>query len=108
MSVTINNPYSFNLVLDDITVTWNDDKGHQSGSDKTLILQRVTVGSTPVFNGNIENQSTYTVNTTAVLTPGNTTISFHFHQSYDNVDGTERIYLNWTTPGCEGNPLDIT
>lgn len=106
LSLTINNPYPFNLVLKDMTVTWNDDKGHQTGSDKTLRLQQVNVGSTVAWTGNIANQSTYTIPTTAAMAPGTTTISFYFHQSYDIMDGTERVYINWTTPGCENNPID--
>jgi Flp pilus assembly protein TadG len=106
MSITVNNPYAFNIVMKDITVTWNDDKGHQSGGDKTLRLQRVDVGGVTIWTGNIGNQSTFTIPTTAILAPGTTTISFHFHQSYDNLDGTERVYINLLTPGCEGSPID--
>ena len=105
MNVTISNPYSFTLVLKDITVTWNDDKGHLVG-DKKLSLQRVTVGGVTVWTGNTNNQSTITIPTTAIMGPGNTTVSFHFDQSYDNPDGTEYVYINWTTPGCTGNPVD--
>lgn len=106
MDVTINNPYAFNLVLRDITVTWNDDKGHEIGIKK-LRLQRVDVGGVIAWTGDIGNQSTYTLLTTAlVAAQGNTVVSFYFDQSYDNPDTTERVYINWTTPGCTGNPID--
>ena len=105
MNVTITNPYTFTLVLKDITVTWNDDKGHSEGNKK-LSLERVTVGGITVWTGSTNNQSTITIPTTAAMGPGNTTISFHFDQSYDNPDTTERVYLNWTTPGCTGFPID--
>lgn len=107
MTVTINNPYVYTLMLKDITVTWNADKGHKTGTDKTLKLQKVTVGATTVWTGNIINQSTYTVITNATIPPGNTTISFYFDQSYDLIDGTEDLLINWLSPGCEGFPVDV-
>ncbi|HSJ87456.1 MAG TPA: Ig-like domain repeat protein [Anaerolineales bacterium] len=109
MTITINNgnPYGFTLMLKDITVTWNSDKGHKSGTDKTLKLQKVTVGGTTVWLGNTTSESTKTIPTNATLPPGSTTISFYFHQSYDLIDGTESILLNWLTPGCEGHPITV-
>lgn len=92
--------------MKDITVTWNDDKGHQAGSDKTLRLQRITVGAVTIWTGDSGNRSTFTLPTTATLPPGNTTISFFFHQSYDNRDGTERVLINLLTPGCENSPVN--
>jgi Flp pilus assembly protein TadG len=110
MSITINNgnPYGFTLTLRDITVTWNDDKGHRVGLDKTLKLQIVTVGGVTVWTGTtIDGESTKTIPTTATLPPGNTTISFYFHQTYDNLDGTESVLLNWLTPGCENSSITV-
>ena len=106
MSVTIANPYAFNLVMKDITVTWNDDKGHEIGNKK-LNLQGVSVGGVSVWTGDIGNRSTYTILTTALVAAGgNTVVTFTFDQSYDQPDTTERVYINWTTPGCTGNPID--
>jgi hypothetical protein len=106
MSVTINNPYAFNLVMKDITVTWNDDKGHEVGNKK-LNLRGVSVGGVPVWTGDVGNRSSYTILTTALVpAQGNTIVTFTFDQSYDNPDTTERVYINWTTPGCTGNPID--
>lgn len=108
MSMTITNPYNFPLILRDVTVTWNDDKGHQVGADKTLKLQGASIGGVSFWTGNIGNRSTYTIPTTAAIPagPSTTTISFVFHQSYDNVDGTENILINLLTPGCENDPID--
>jgi hypothetical protein len=106
MSMTISNPYTFPIVMDDITVTWNDDKGHNVGN-KQLFLTQVLVGTTSIWTGEIKTASTYTVPTTAVLPPGATiTITFVFHQSYDNIDGTEQILINLATPGCENDPIN--
>lgn len=109
MSMTITNPYSFTLVMKDVTVTWNDDKGHKKGNDdKTLRLQGASIGAVPFWTGDIGNRSTYTIPTTAIIPagPGTTTISFTFHQSYDNPDSTENILINFLTPGCENNPVN--
>ena len=106
MSMTISNPYPFPIVMKDITVTWNDDKGHNVGN-KQLFLTQVLLGSTAIWAGEIDKASTYTVPTKAVLPPGTTTaITFVFHQTYDNLDGTEQIYINLSTPGCENNPIN--
>ncbi len=108
MSMTITNPYSFTLVMRDVTVTWNNDKGHQTGNDKTLRLLGASIGAVPFWTGDIGNRSTYTIPTTAIIPAGpvTTTISFTFHQSYDNPDPTENILINFLTPGCENNPVD--
>jgi len=108
MSITINNPYTFTLMMNDLTVTWNDDKGHRSGSDKTLKLQKITVGATTIWTGNTaKNVWTLTVINNATVPPGNTTVTFFFHQSYENPDGTENVVVNWLTPGCTTNPINV-
>ncbi len=109
MSITINNPYGFDLTMNDITVTWNNDKGHKTGSDKTLNLQKIMVGPTTVWTGTTSNQATLSVLTTATVSPGPsvTTVSFYFDQSYDNSDGTENVLIHWLTPGCQNNPIDV-
>lgn len=106
MSITINNPYPFTLVMKDLTVTWNDDKGHSVG-DKKLQLQKITVGAATIWKGNTVNQYTLTVQTNATVPPGNTVITFYFSQTYDNLDGTENVLVNWLTPGCESNPINV-
>ena len=109
VSITNGNPYAFTLVLNTITVTWNEDKGHKTGSDKTLKLQQVTVGGVSVWGPSTTNpgEATKTIPTTASLPPGTTTITFYFQQSYDIRDGTEQVVLNWLTPGCTTNPLTV-
>ena len=107
LSMTITNPYAFPITLQDATVRWNAEKGHQTGGDKTLILQSASLSGTVFWTGNIGNgQDTYTVVASPVIPASSTvTLSFSFHQSYDNTDGTEMIYVNFLTPGCEGNPV---
>jgi hypothetical protein len=108
MSITISNPYTYTLMMNDLTVTWNHDKGHKTGTDKTLKLQKITVGTTVIWTGNTPtNQYTLTLMTHALVPPGNTTVSFYLSQSYDNLDGSENVLINWLTPGCTGNPINV-
>jgi hypothetical protein len=102
----ITNSHSFPLTTGPGTVTWNDDRGHQSGSDKSARLQSITIGSTTVWTGNSSNVSTMLFVLPATI-PANSTVSITltFHQSYDNFDGTENIYINLLTPGCGSNPI---
>jgi Flp pilus assembly protein TadG len=106
MTMTITNPYTFPLYTGVGSVTWNHDKGHQVGLDKSLSLQNITLGTTVVWSGSSSNTDTIPWTTTATI-PANTTvtITFTFQQSYDNFDGTEFIYINLLTPGCETDPI---
>ena len=103
MSMIITNPYAYPITTGAGSVTWNDDKGHQTGSDKTLSLQSITLGGTTVWTGNSSSTSTMPWTTPAVI-PANSTVTiiFTFHQSYDNFDGTESITINLLTNGCSG------
>ena len=102
--MTISNPYPFSIVMQDVTVTWNDDKGNNVGN-KQLYLTQAIVGSTVIWTGQINNAATYTIPTTAIIPSGTTTITFGFQDTYDNKDGTERIYINLLTPGCTATQL---
>jgi len=106
MKMTITNPYTFPLTTGTGTVTWNDDKGHNVGVDKTLSLQSATIGATTIWTGSSSNVSTMPFTISATIPASSTvTITFTFQQSYDNLDGTEYIYINLLTPGCESNPI---
>ncbi|HEU0295251.1 MAG TPA: TadE/TadG family type IV pilus assembly protein [Anaerolineales bacterium] len=106
MTMTIINNENFPLVLQDITVTWNDDKGHELGTDKSLILQSASLNGVVFWTGNVDNQSTYTIVASPVIPPNSqVTLVFTFHQTYDNFDGTEAVYINLLTPGCENDPI---
>ena len=106
MSMTVTNPFPFALTMNDVTVTWNDDKGHKTGSDKTLSLRVVWVNGAPIWTGNISGRSTFSFAATPIFPPGTSTITFTFHQSYDNAEPTDAILINWLTPGCQGNPVN--
>jgi Flp pilus assembly protein TadG len=104
MTMTVTNPFAYPLIIGNGSVTWNDDKGHQTGADKSLRLQNITIGSTTVWTGNSGINTSSMPWTTPAIIPaipnGTVTITFTFHQSYDNFDGTELITFNITTNGC--------
>ncbi|MEP0804592.1 MAG: Ig-like domain repeat protein [Chloroflexota bacterium] len=102
MTVTINNPLTEFLQIANVTVTWNHDKGHQTGSDKTLRLQSASLGS--VFWTGNELGPTYTITPSSpiFIPPGSSTLAFNFHQVFDRWDDTEQVTINLSTPGCEG------
>lgn len=102
--MTITNPYNYPLTTGAGSVTWNDDKGHQVGTDKSLSLQSIVLGSTTLWTGSsAANVSTMPWTTPAVIPATSTiTIVFTFQQSYDNFDGTESITINVITNGCAG------
>ena len=103
--MTINNPTGHQLLISSVESHWNHDRGHQTGGDKTLRLQSVTLGSS-LFTGNVY-ASSYTVTPTNKYIPtGTSTITFTYHQSYDNPEGTDRIIIYLATNGCGGYPID--
>jgi hypothetical protein len=111
MTMTVTNPYLYPLTIGSGIVTWNDDKGHQTGNDKTLSLQEITIDSTQVWTGSTSNTSSqpwgYPPNPVAVMPAKSTiTLTFTFHQSYDNFDGTERIIFTIITNGCNNLQID--
>lgn len=104
MTMTINNTLSVFLQIDNVTVVWNHDKGHQTGGDKTLILQSASLTPGSTFWTGSEIGPTYTITPASptFIPPGSSTISFFFHQIFDRWDNTESITINLSNPGCEG------
>ena len=105
LTMTITNPLNANLEVSEVTVRWNHDKGHQTGNDKSLILQSASLAGTTFFNGSDPGPSTSPpiVPSPAISIPGNnatSTITFTFNQSYDNWDNTEFIEIRLLNIGC--------
>jgi Flp pilus assembly protein TadG len=104
LTMTITNPLNVALDISSITLQWNHDKGHQTGSDKSLILQSA------IFQGTTFSTTTYDgpfttppiVPNPAIAIPANTTstITFTFSQTYDNWDNTEYVLIDLANPGC--------
>jgi len=103
MSLNVTNSHVAPLLISVVNVQWNHDKGHQTGDDKTLRLESMNLGGT-IWTGNVSGPS-YPVTPTSpgIFPAGSTsTLSFNFHQSYDNWDNTESVTINLSTPGCAG------
>ena len=107
MSLSITNPYPYTLTVSNVTVHWNFDKGHQTTDNKTLRLRSATLG-TQFWTGDIWSSS-YPVPITGTLTlpPGTRSIVFTFDQTYDRTDNTERIIINFSTPGCQNYSINV-
>jgi hypothetical protein len=109
MTLAITNPNPYAVRVQDVYAVWDHDRGHQTGNDKTLILQSASLGAQFWTGPNDGPAITITPNpATAVLIPGGgatSTIIFTFHQSYDRSDGSEEILINLSTPGCELYPI---
>jgi hypothetical protein len=102
----INNQTGENLVVQDVTVSWDHDSGHVTGSDKTLRLQSVSLTST-FWTGNVYSTSYNILPNNLIIPPGISTITFTFHQTYtDTTEETQRIFINFETNGCQGFPID--
>src|SRR5215207_1747832 len=106
MSMTITNSVGSPLLINDVTVTWNHDKGHQTGSDKTLLLRSASLGAVFWTSAvGVPGESQTIVPTVAAYVPtGSSTTTFNFDDSYDYWDNppTESISITLASPGCEG------
>jgi len=101
----INNQTGHTLTASQVHLEWNHDTGHISIKDRSLHLRQVTLAA-KVWNGDIFAPSAYIPVYYPNLPPGKSTIQFIFHQSYDLSDGTERIIINISNPGCIDYPVD--
>jgi hypothetical protein len=108
MSMTITNNNTYAVTISSIEVTWNHDLGRQQGSNaRPINLLNARWGSgTPFWTGNV-NSATHTITTfspssAATIAASSTpTIVFTFSDPYANIDKTEKIKINLSTPGCE-------
>jgi Flp pilus assembly protein TadG len=102
MSMEIYNQTGVVLTIQDVQVTWNHDKGRGGGSDgRELWLKSAILESTIFWSGN-QNAPSYTITPSpSISIPiGTSKISFKFDNNYVNLDGSERIFINFATPGC--------
>jgi hypothetical protein len=105
MEMTIINNTQHLLSTEQIYVEWNHDTGHQQGNDRTLHLLKIALGN-HAWNGDIFAPSRYFEDFLPVIPLGESIIRFLFHQTYDIADGTERIIITLSTPGCVNYPVD--
>jgi hypothetical protein len=105
MQMSINNQTGHTLSAAQIYLEWNHDTGHRSGFDHGLRLRQIMLAS-QVWNGDLKVPSAYIPVYYPDIPPGESTIYFIFHQDYDVADGTERIIVNISNPGCINYPID--
>ena len=105
LQMSITNSTGAPLNASQITVSWNHNTGHQDDNDPTLRLQSVSLGSA-LWTGDVYAPS-YTVTPYSPTIPtGTSTITFTFHQSYDNADYTERVLILLSNNGCQNYSID--
>ena len=105
MEMNINNQTGYILNTAQIYLEWNHDTGHGSGSDLGLHLRQIMFAG-QVWNGDIQSPSVYIPSYYPTIPTGQSKIQFIFHQKYNLIDGTERIIIYISTPGCTNYPLD--
>jgi hypothetical protein len=105
MRMSINNQTGHMLTASQIYLEWNHDTGHVSVKDRSLRLRQVTL-ATKVWDGDLNAPSVYIPAYYPSIPPGESMIHFIFHQSYDLPDGTERIIISISNPGCINYPVD--
>ena len=106
MSMRITNQTGISLLVKDVFVIWDHDRGHSEGNDKTLRLQQASINGTAFWSGDEDGPSFVMMPNTVSIPSGASTISFTFHQTYDRSDGSERIQINLATQGCEAYSID--
>jgi len=102
--MTINNQTGHILTAANVYVEWNHDTGHKGG-DHSLHLRQIVL-DTSLWNGDILAPSAYIPGYFPSLPQGESIIRFRFNQSYDVKDGTERIIVTLSNPGCINYPVD--
>jgi hypothetical protein len=105
MRMLINNQTGHTLTTAQIYLEWNHDTGHESETDRGLRLRQI-VFDRQIWNGDIESPSAYIPAFYPTIPPGESMVQFIFHQSYDVIDGTERVIVNISNPGCINYPVD--
>ena len=110
MRLSITNPYSYPILIGNVFVVWNNDSGHQEGTDKTLRLTSASIGGVTFWNGNVVGPSVTispTIPGTGSIPPGPSEIIFYFHQTYDNPDKalSEEILINLGSNGCQSTVI---
>ncbi|MBI2759279.1 MAG: pilus assembly protein [Chloroflexi bacterium] len=105
LQMKINNATGVTLTTSQIYVEWNNDMGHRNGGDPTLRLRQATLAG-QTWNGDLLAPSIFIPGYTPNIPPGESIIQFTLHQTYDVTDGTERIIIYISTPGCTNYLVD--
>lgn len=104
MSMDIINTTGYTVSSAAIYLEWNHDTGHE-GSDPTLHVRQVALGNS-TWSGDVFAPFTFFHGFYPPIPPDASTIKFFFNQAYTNTDGSERIIITLSTPGCVNYPID--
>jgi hypothetical protein len=105
MRMSINNQTGHTLSTSQVYLEWNHDTGHVSIKNHSLRLRQVMLAS-KVWDGDLNAPSIYIPAYYPSIPQGESVIHFMFDQSYDLPDGTERIIISISNPGCINYPVD--
>lgn len=105
MEMRITNNTGYTLSTANIYIEWNHDTGHAGGNAPALRLKKIQLANQS-WSGDLFTPSTFVAGFYPLIPQGESTIQFSFNQSYDVLDGTERIIINLGTPGCVNYPVD--
>ena len=105
MEMKISNNTDHLLSTAQIYVEWNHDTGHKDPANSTLHLKRITLDDQNL-SVDIHSPSAYIDGFYPFIPVGESKIMFMFDQPYDAPDGTERIIITISTPGCVNYPVD--
>ena len=109
MTIDITNPFGSLLQISTIKVTWNHDKGHKTGGDKTLKLDKINLGSQVWDDIEFGPDATIIPTAPAYINANSSgTLEFVFHQIFDRWDDTESVELFFTNAGCESVSIKQT
>jgi hypothetical protein len=104
IQMEISNNTGHPLTVSEVYIAWNYNNGH-AGEDATLRLRTIMINNQS-WDGDILAPSQYIRGYQPVIPIGSSIIYFGFNQSYDNLNGTERVVISLLTPGCEGYLID--
>lgn len=104
MRMNIVNNTGHRLNVAQVYVEWNHDNGHD-GNDPTLHLTQILYNG-QTWSGDEFSPSLFVPAYYPAIPTGSSTINFFFNQAYNSLDGTERIIITISTPGCINYPID--
>lgn len=105
MEMEITNNTEHVLATAQIYIEWNHDTGHNDPNAPALHLKSIALDDQAV-SIDIHAPSAYIDGFYPLIPTGESRILFMFDQSYDEPDGTERVIVTISTPGCVNYPVD--
>jgi Flp pilus assembly protein TadG len=103
LNAIIKNNLPSAILIKDVTVTWDAEKGHASGTDLTAFLVSAKIGALTFWTGNdTDGVNIITPASPTFIPTGTSTMIFQFHQTLLRW-GTphESVSITLATPGCD-------